>query len=52
LQAGQARLHASERTRPGTRTQIYNIYWFSTAIMIRKRASVLRYAYMVCLVCI
>jgi hypothetical protein len=26
LQAGQARLHASERTRPGTRTQIYNIY--------------------------
>jgi hypothetical protein len=30
--------------------QICNAYWFSTGIMIRERASVLRYMYIGCLV--
>jgi hypothetical protein len=58
LHAGYARLRASTRmhtpTRPGKRvhayTQICNIYCFSTATIIRKRASVLRYMYVVCLI--
>ena len=31
-------------------TQINNIYCFSTATMIRERASVLRYTYIACIV--
>ena len=42
----------TEPTRMHTRahTQIYNIYFFPTATMIRERASLLRYKYTVCLV--
>ena len=37
-------------TRAHTEAQRYNIYYFSTATMIRERASMLRYTYIVCLV--
>ena len=60
LRAGPARLHASTRMHtpmhPGTRThenaltKIFNIYRLFTAIMIRERASVLRYMYIACFV--
>ena len=40
----------STRTKARTHTQICNIYCFSTATMIRERASVLRFTYIVCLV--
>ena len=43
----RARAHA----RAHTHTQICNIYCFSTATIIRARASMLRYTYIVCLVC-
>ena len=52
--AGSARLRASTRmhTRASahTLTEIRNIYCFSTATMIRERALLLRYTYIVCLV--
>ena len=65
LHVGYARLHArmNTPTRPGTHThlhaheharthtQICNTYCFSTAKIIRVRASVLRYTYIACLVC-
>jgi hypothetical protein len=38
------------RTLASAHTQIYNIYYFSTATMIRERASIVRYTYIVCLV--
>ena len=37
-------------TRARTDTQICNIYYFSTATMIRERTSVLSYAHIVCFV--
>ena len=42
--------HAHGRTQAlsHTQAQICNIYCFSTAKMIRERASVLRYTYIVC----
>ena len=43
-----ARTHAHARTR--THTEVCSIYCFSTAKMIRERATILRYAYIVCLV--
>ena len=47
------RVRVQTPTRPGTRTrahtQICNNYCFSTATMIRERASVLRYMYIACL---
>ena len=55
LHAGQARLHA--RTRMHTpmrlahaRTHTCNTYCFTTATIIRKRASLLRYTYIGCIV--
>ena len=54
LHAGKARLHARThmhtRTRLGARTQICHICCFSTATTIRKRASELRYTYIIYLV--
>ena len=61
LHAGYARLHArSAYTRPRARAptlkhahaqaEICNSYCFSSATMIRERASMLRYTYLVCLV--
>jgi Pyruvate/2-oxoacid:ferredoxin oxidoreductase delta subunit len=38
------------RTHARAHTQICNIYCFSTATIIRERASKLRYTYIVCLV--
>jgi hypothetical protein len=38
------------RTRASTHTQICNIYCLSTETMIRERASMLRYTYIVYLV--
>jgi hypothetical protein len=47
-----AHSHALGKTRPPPHThrQICNTYCFSKAIIIRKRASVLSYTYIVCLV--
>ena len=60
LHAGKARLHARTRMytlkRPCTHTHarthrsIYNTYCFSTATIIRERASVLRCTYIACIV--
>ena len=56
LHTGQGRLHARTRTHPGNRTdasahtQICNASCVSTATMIRKRASLLRYTCIACLV--
>ena len=46
------RTSARAPTHAGTRAHIHicNTYWFFTAIMIRERASVLRYTYVACLV--
>jgi hypothetical protein len=38
------------RTRAGIHTQICNIYCFSTATMIRERASLLRFTCIACLI--
>jgi hypothetical protein len=43
-------MHAHKHTRPGAHAHTHNSYCFSTATMIRKRTSVLRYTYTVCLV--
>ena len=44
------RTRAHAQTRACAHTQSYNIYCFSTATMIRQRASMLRYAYIASLV--
>ena len=44
-----ARMHARARAHTHTHTEICNIYCFSTATIIHERASILRYAYVVCL---
>ena len=47
-----AHAHALEHkhAHAHTHTRICNIYRFSTATIIRERASILRYTYIVCLV--
>jgi hypothetical protein len=45
----RARAHARVHSRAHTSTQLCNIYCFSTATMIRERALMLRYTYIVCL---
>ena len=47
-----ARARARARAHTHTHTEICNIYCFSTATMIRERASVLRHTRIACLVCI
>jgi hypothetical protein len=49
---GRACTHARVRARTHARghTPVYNIYWFSTAKMIRERASMLRYTYIACVI--
>jgi hypothetical protein len=49
LHAGYARLHTQTRSGTRTHTQICNTYCFSTATMIRVRASLVRYTYIACL---
>ena len=43
-----AHAHALGYTHAHTHTQIYNMSCFSTATMIRERASVLRHTHIVC----
>ena len=50
LRGGLARLYARMRMHTRTHRPISNTYCFSTATMIRERASLLRYTYIVCLV--
>ena len=49
---GHTHGHKLTHTHTHTRTQICNTYYLSTATMIRDRFSMLRYAYIVCLVII
>jgi hypothetical protein len=44
----RARTHALPGAQTHVRTDIYNTFFFSTATMIRERASILRYMYIIC----